>query len=206
MTQVLRPVVDVTVCIPSIPPRQVQLQRALRSVYDQTVVPAAINIHVDEERRGAAVNRDASVGETSTEWLAFLDDDDELLPQHLELLLREARRTDADLVYPWFTVAGGTDPFPTLEGQPWDDSEPHQVPITFLVRRDAYEEVGGFAGDWDTTLAEDPGTDEAGNRAGEDYHFILKLVRAGRRIVHLNERTWIWNHWHGNTSGLPTRW
>lgn len=203
---VLRQVVDVTVVIPAIPTRQRLLQRALTSVYAQTVQPAMINVHQDENRLGAPANRDMAVGNADTEWLAFLDDDDELLPDHLRLLLAAAEKTDADLVYPWFNVIGGTDPFPQWEGVPWNNRTPHQVPITFLVKTEAYREVGGFSYEWDPSQGHDPGVDADGNRAGEDYRFILRLAAAGRKIVHLPKRTWNWYHHSSNTMGLPTRW
>lgn len=202
----LREVVDVTVVIPTIPPRSKLLHRALASVHNQTVVPAGIQIASDDERRGAPANRDAAAAEVQTGWIAFLDDDDELLPDHIESLLKHAKKTGADLVYPWFTVRGGTDPFPWHEGQPWDNDAPHQVPITFLVKTDAYRAVGGFSYDWDPSQGADPGVDSEGNRAGEDYRFILRLARDGYKIEHLNKRTWLWHHDSGNTMGLPTRW
>lgn len=206
MPSPLKLVVDVTVCIPSIPPRAALLTRALQSVFDQTVQPVMTNVHVDTDRLGAAINRDLTVGVADTEWLAFLDDDDELLPQHLEKLLACAKKTGADLVFPWFTVVGGTDPFPQWEELAWDDAAPRQVPITFLVKTAAYREVGGFSYEWDSSQGTDPGVDSDGNRAGEDYRFALRLVTAGKKIVHLNTRTWLWHHDSGNTSGLASRW
>jgi glycosyltransferase involved in cell wall biosynthesis len=202
----LKPVVDVTVVIPSIPTRSILLQRALQSVYAQSVVPAAISVRSDQTRLGAPQNRDLAAASATTEWIAFLDDDDELEPDHLRLLLAKAEKTGADLVYPWFTVAGGTDPFPQWENQPWRNDDPHQVPITFIVKRDAYLEVGGFSKDWDESQGEDPGVDAEGNRAGEDYRFVLRLAAARRKIVHLPKRTWIWHHHSNNTMGLPTKW
>ena len=202
----LKPVVDVTVVVPSIPTRSTLLQRALESVYAQTVVPAAVSVRADQTRLGAPQNRDLTVGKASTKWLAFLDDDDTLEPDHLRLLLAMAEATDADLVYPWFTVKGGTDPFPQWEGVPWSNDTPHQVPITFLVKTEAYREVGGFSYEWDPAQGADPGVDADGNRAGEDYRFILRLAAAGKKIVHLNKRTWVWYHHSSNTMGLPTRW
>jgi glycosyltransferase involved in cell wall biosynthesis len=198
--------VDVTVVVPTIPPRADKLQRALRSVANQTVRPRDIVVQSDTGRLGAALNRDAGLARSDSTWTAFLDDDDELEPQHIEHLLNHALSTDADLVYPWFTVIGGTDPFPFFEGQPWDNSNVHQVPITFLVKTELAKAVGGFSGGWSDLGA----SDAYGNRIGEDLHFIHKFVEAGHKIAHLNERTWRWWHWAdstgGNTSGLPDRW
>lgn len=191
---------DVTVCIPTFPGREAMLHRAVRSVSAQTWSPRAIEIASDTEREGAAVTRDRAWRAARTDWVAFLDDDDELLPRHLELLVACAKLTDADLVFPWFTVVGGADPFPQHFGMPWDDAVPRQTTITFLIRREWLERVGGFD-DPDPTLDAAPD----GNRAGEDYRLILRLVEQGAKIVHLPEKTWIWYHHNGNTSGMPSR-
>lgn len=199
----LRVVEDVSVVIPTIPPRAEMLQRALRSVYDQTVVVSDIVVQSDLDRRGAAENRDAGLAKATGEWVAFLDDDDEFYPFHVQELLSHARRTHADLVYPWFDVgSGGTDPFPQFEGVPWSNDTPHQIPITFLVKTEVARAVGGFSTGW----IDEGETDEFGNRAGEDWNFTMKVVNAGYKIEHLNMRTWMWHHHASNTSGLPSRW
>ena len=179
------------------------LTRALRSVAAQRRPADNVVVQMDVDRVGAALNRDRGLAQVTTEWVAFLDDDDELYSHHLQRLLETAEETGADLVYPWFDVgSGGTDPFPMFEGQPWSNEERHQVPITFLVKTEAANEVEGFNGGWE----DDGAVDEHGNRAGEDLHFIYKLVDAGKKIVHHNERTWLWHHHGSNTSGLPSRW
>jgi glycosyltransferase involved in cell wall biosynthesis len=194
--------VDVSVVTPAIPPRAHHLEAAKLSVRRQTVEVAEHIIVFDFDKNGAAVCRDQALEKATTEWVAFLDDDDEFYPQHVERLLDTAIETGADLVYPWFNVHGGTDPFPFFEGQPWDNDNIHQVPVTFLVKTQLAKDVGGFNGGWTDLDA----SDEHGNRMGEDLHFIHKIVAAGGKIVHLNERTWGWHHWAGNTSGLPSRW
>jgi glycosyltransferase involved in cell wall biosynthesis len=194
----------VSVVVPSIPPRAGMLQRALASIWAQEVAPDAVIVTLDTDRRGAPYNRDAGLAKVDTEYVAFLDDDDELYPQHLRLLLAVAAQTGADLVYPWFDVLGGTDPFAEHFGQPWSNDAPHQVPVTFLARTVAVRDALGFSGGWDP--AHDPGIDAVGNRAGEDWQLILRLCKANARIVHLPERTWAWHHHGANTSGLPSRW
>ncbi|HEY3258214.1 MAG TPA: glycosyltransferase family 2 protein, partial [Gemmatimonadaceae bacterium] len=58
---------------------------ALQSVADKRLV-----IHVPERRLGNADARNAGVALARAEWVAFLDDDDEWLPQKLEAQLRMA--------------------------------------------------------------------------------------------------------------------
>lgn len=196
---------DITVVITTIPQRRALLARALASVGAQTLLPDAVVIVEDTERLGGARNRQRGLDQAITQYVAHLDDDDEFLPNHLERLRDTIRETGADLVYPWFTVVGGTDPFPWALGKPWDDSDPHQVPVTTLALTGALKDAGGWDGGWDVAAADDPGVDSDGNRAGEDYRLILRMIERRMLIHHLPEITWLWHHDSGNTMGLPSR-
>jgi hypothetical protein len=173
------------------------LGRAVRSAESQTV-PCTVLAIEDTDRSGAAVTRQRGLEQVTTPWVAFLDSDDELDPDHVEHLLACAEETGADYVYPWFRVAGGTDPFPMFFGRQWDDSAPHQTTITFLVRTGLALTVG-FSPPPATSVAPD------GNLGGEDWHFTLGCVAAGAQIVHLPRRSWTWHHTGKNTSGIPGR-
>lgn len=196
---------NITVIIPTVAPRREMLARALASVGRQTLQPDTIHVSDDVDRIGGARNRQRALDRVTTELTAPLDDDDEFLPHHLEVLAAELERTNADLTFGWFDVIGGTDPFPWAEGKPWNDAEPHQIPVTWLARTEIVQAVGGFAGDWDVDQAEDPGVDQDGNRAGEDFRLVLRLVNAGAKIAHLNNRSWLWYHHGTNSMGLPSR-
>lgn len=195
----------ITVAIPTITERPEMLARAIRSVSFQKRPPDAVSISFDLEQKGAPGNRDDALAAVRTPYVAFLDDDDEFGPYHLAKLAECMKENDADLVYPWFTVVGGTDPFPQWENQPWDDDHPHQVPVTWLAKTDLVRAVGGFSYAWDPSQSEDPGLDEWGNRAGEDYRLILRMIKLHAKIVHLPDRTWKWHHHARNTSGLASR-
>lgn len=196
----------VGVAIPCIPPRAGMLQRALASVLSQERLPDAISVVIDHDHQGAAATRNRAWRMLDTDWVAFLDDDDELLLVHLDRLLACALEHDADLVYSWYVVVGGTDPFPGTFGRPWDPTRPVQTTITVLWRRTALEKLDGFTEQGDDR-------DIAGIRQGEDFDAVCRLNEQGGRIVHLPERTWIWHHHgygtpgvSGNTSGRPDRW
>lgn len=198
----------ITVVIPSIPPRADRLEQALNSVRSQTLQPVDVIVSIDTKKLGAPKNRDNGLFQVKTEWTAFLDDDDFFYPTHLEDLHRHALETGADMVYPWFDVHGGTDPIPAFEGQPWDDNQPHVIPITTLVRTEVAHKVNGFSGAYG-----DGAVDPTADQGGEDWLFTLKLIAGGYKISHLNKRTWGWNHWGygtpdnpGNTSGRSDRW
>lgn len=193
---------EISVVIPSIPPRAKMLRRALWSVLSQTLVPFAIIVETDLHHEGSAVTRTRGLNKVTTEWTAFLDDDDVLLPQHLELLAQTAAETGADVIYPWPTVVGGTDPSPDRFGQPFDaEMMRHRsyIPVTSMVRTKLAQECGGFRCP--------PGSPY------DDWGFYLAMLDADATFVHLPVRSWIWNH-HGqgsvgvpgNTSGQATRW
>lgn len=190
---------DIAVVIPTIPPRQALLQRAIASVQVQSLPVGALSVAVDTERRGAAGNRrDAlqAVDAGRRRWVAFLDDDDEFLPTHIQELAAHAEETGADFVYSWFdTVPMGHDPFPAeFLTEPWWPDRPRHTTITVMVRTELAQQVS-----FDLRAS----TPEFAN---EDWAFILECNRLGK-ISHLcNRKTWLWHHDSGNTSGLPTRW
>ena len=185
---------SVTVVTPTIPPRKAMLKRAMGSVIGQTRQPDAISIVFDHDRTGSAATRNRALDAASTEWIAFLDDDDQLLPNHLELLLDCAEQTGADLVYPRPQATSTT---PTLRfGLPFDpDALRHAnyIPVTVLARTNLVIAAGGFQ-----------------CPAGYDYDdwgLWLSMLNLGAEFVHLPQETWLWNGNPGqNTSGRPDRW
>jgi len=196
----------ITVVVTAIPQRRLNmLPRALTSVAEQWLAPMHIVVSMDLFAHGAAKTRDRGLDMVTTEYVAFLDDDDWFYPQHLHLLRDCLQREDADLVYPWFDVEGGRDPFPpNFEFDPWDPLNPHQTTICFLAKTDVLREHGGFDADF-TDEAEDPGVDAQGNRSGEEFRLVCRINEAGGRIVHLPERTFCWRHHPANSSGLASR-
>lgn len=208
---------DVTVCTPTIPTREDLLRRAAASVAQQTV-HVAVSVALDVDGDGAAETRNRAWRNADTEWIAFLDDDDVLCPDHVELCLRRARETDADLVYPWFTIRDQSDQdisfndplrapvdgqYVSPYGVPFDEQLRREImtrnnfiPVTVLVRRQLLEDVGGFP---------IPGTSEWPDETCEDWGLWRRLLNVGARFEHLPRRTWFW-YWHGrNTSGRRWR-
>ena len=192
----------ITVVVPTIRPRAALLGRALDSVWRQTLPPEAVVVQEDAHREGAAATRQRGLERVETPWVAFLDDDDEFLPGHLESLLAHAQETAAEYVYSWYEVVGGTDPRPEVFGRPWDPANPVQTTVVTLVRTDWALGVGGF-----TDAAEDADLASPDRLyAGEDWRFTRRMNEAGAVISHLPQRTWRWHHHGGNTSGLPKNW
>jgi hypothetical protein len=201
----------ITVVIPTIPPRARLLERAFASVQAQKLPPVATVVQLDEDHRGAAATRQRGLEQVTTEWVAFLDDDDELMPGHLRALSIAARKFQADYVFSYFMVKDGlgrerpdVDPLGHF-GKPFDPDRPHQTTITTLVRTELAQAIG--------FREPPPGALINGECYGEDFQFTVECVKAGATIVHVPRRTWFWHH-HGigqpgvpgNTSGRPDRW
>lgn len=177
--------------------------RALDSVANQSYPATAVAIRGDVDRAGAAATRQIALDSVQTKWVAFLDDDDVLLPRHLFELVQAQFITGADYLYSWYQIVdadGSHIPDNVLGhfGKDFNPAEPHQTTITTLVRTELAKSVG---------FLRDPGTHEiAGQRAGEDFAFTLGCVAAKAKIVHVPQITWEWHHHGRNTSGLADRW
>lgn len=198
----------ITVVIPSIPPRAELLQRAIASALSQTMPAAAISVAIDYDRLGAAVTRQRALDAVQTRWVAFLDDDDELRPNHLAALF--SATVDHDALYVWsrFQTAipkpgylvprGGEDDYIMRDGpaplgagtfEQWNDAQPAQTTITTLVSTELARLVGGFAPAVPCSKAgcPDPAREPYhlcvpdsvdGQRAGEDWDFTLRCRAA----------------------------
>jgi Glycosyl transferase family 2 len=196
---------DLSVLITTIPIRKDRLGLALHSVEGQTLQPAHVVISEDTEKAGAAINRDNGIGRVETKYVAILDDDDFFYADHLETLYRVAVDTDADIVYSWFDVHGGIDPFPQNFGKEWDPDNPIQTTVTVLAKTDVIRKAGGYTGTYGASQ-EELDSFSQGNTAGEDFRMIYNANKMDAKIVHVPKKTWAYVHWNGNTSGRNDRW
>lgn len=182
---------SISVVIPTLPKRDDLLGAALKSVYDQLFPAREICIAVDSQREGAAKTRQRALELATCEWVAFLDDDDEMLPMHLNSLVGCAEKTGADYVFSWFMRAKGGDPLGHF-GKVFNPAVPHHTTMTVMVRRELALEAG---------FVNYPGADDR-NWSGEDWQFTLRCIELGAKIVHHPEETWIWRRHSGNSSGV----
>jgi len=214
---------DITVVIATIPPRAHLLARALASVAAQTLQPQAIVVEYDHGRTGAPHTKNRAIRRAVTEWVAPLDDDDLMLPDHLEQLWVAQRRTQglddgmgaadgADVVYsvPHIPQAPSFRDSQGRYGLPFDAEEMMRrsyVQTTSLLRACRVLEAGGFQ-------VPDVVYDENdGRRWYDDWGMYKQILARGGKFFHLNASTFIWNHHgygvpgvEGNTSGDPARW
>lgn len=196
----------ISVVIPTFPLRRWMLTTALDSVWSQTRVPDQLVIQIDNNGEGACGTRNKGIEAVTSEWTAFLDDDDFLYPQHIEHLLAKAEETHADFVYPWFDGQHSSGLLAVeVEGVAREvlgvefgeeqaqclRTKGNFIPVTCLVRTELIQGVGGFSS---------PPWASADNPC-EDWGCWIKLLDVGAKFVHLPERTWRWNVHGKNTSG-----
>jgi hypothetical protein len=199
---------DATVVTPSIAERGPLLQRALRSVHRQTLKVTDVAIAFDVERLGSGPTRTRALRSVRSRWTLFLDDDDELLPHHVDTLHRVALQTGADVVTPWFVIIdpSGTerpdwDPWATADAaagvtprphRQYDWRAPHIFPITCLVRTELAQ-LGTFP------------AHHVDGWGGDDFAYWQQLGEAGAVFHQIPDITWHWHHHGRNTSGLVSK-
>jgi len=186
---VLRP--GITVCIASHPARtKTWLMPALQSVLNQTRQPDAILVVNDIGAQGAGWTRRTLLEAVQTEWIAWLDSDDEWYPEHLEKCLNHALETGAVYVYPWFD---GGDPLGHF-GLPFNPCTPHHTTMGHLVKTEIARRVGFY-------------DSQPGPFSNEDWLYIVGIseiaCREGLIMSHLPERTWYYRQAGQNSSGQP---
>jgi glycosyltransferase involved in cell wall biosynthesis len=192
---------SVTVIIPAIPPRAAMLERAVASAAAQTV-PAAILIEPDPGRTGSAATRNRALTKAVTEWVLFLDDDDQLMPNAVQVLTEAQQETGADVV-----SGGAWIPQRAGHGEPVTPPGPGRIApetvtarsvlhVSSLVRASLARQAGGFS------FRRDPGT----GMMLDDYGFYCALAEAAASFWRVPETVLIWHHHGANTSGNPAKW
>ncbi len=104
-------------------------------------------------RAGASVARNLGARASTSEWLAFLDDDDWWLPEYLKTARRLGESLDADVVCTSFLVAHGMLLEPEksapidLQSADFFSHNPGLRASNLMIRRSLLLELGGFAED-----------------------------------------------------------
>lgn len=201
---------DITVVIPTINGREALLRRAVQSVQNQTL-PTNLIVELDDDRQGAAYTRNKALKRVTSTWTVFLDDDDELLPDHALLCLATAIINDADLVYPYPNFIGGPDPLATAyqgnvvspfgvpfgpEQAQWLRRRGNFIPITYIVKTEHVKAVGGFPEPWQFPCEKTNISNDC-----EDFGLLLALLNYGTKFHHLPKKTWNVHIHDDNTGG-----
>ena len=179
---------NVTVITATIPGREELLERARRSVGEQTVKPHAHWIKLDDQKAGGAATKNRLFDFVSTEWFMVLDDDDFLLPNHIETLLSHS--DGYDIVGSWHEGAWPTYNRPLSETVDENNVLRHGIPHTAIVRSALFARLGKFS-----------------IQTAYDTKFWEAAVAAGAKVNIVEEKTWHYDtdqtRPHESLGGLP---
>lgn len=179
----------VAVITPTVEWRTELLAECRQSVLDQTVECQHL-IGVDEGMVGPARMRNALLGMATrlgSEYVAFLDDDDLIDPDHIEVLLTALESDSSALAFSWYRTIGATPETPRYEA--WDDHAwgtmlggRNVIPITVVARREAIIRAGCF----------DPA------ERYEDHALWLRMLDQGSTFSIVPRETWTYRMLGGN--------
>jgi glycosyltransferase involved in cell wall biosynthesis len=179
---------SITVLTATIPERSGMVANAINSVAKQTLKPSNHIVLVDIKKQGNFDSYQKLLNMATTEWVCFLDDDDELYPDHLAKLAKNSN--GYDVIYSNPEV---NDPLDLIRYNMDFNSDLLKiesiVPITALVRRSLMMEVGGFD-----------------KIQSCDWEMWKKLARAGARFKKINDITWRYNFHEKNYSRKGMTW
>jgi len=173
---------DVTVVTPTIPGRERQLADCRASV-------AALGlphlVALDRAGDGPAPTRNGLLGQVRTGWALFLDDDDLLLPNYLDVVTPHL--AGADVVYTSWELLGAEEPAPLPAFDANMLAWRNFIPVTACVRTDLLRRVGGFP---------------LGER-NEDWALWKRLLAARARFVCVPQVAWIYRRGAGGRNEAP---
>ena len=176
---------SLTLLTPSMPGRANLLGQMLISVAEQTVQPYQHLIRVKggtPSVQGLVEQRNALLGMAETEWIAWVDDDDLLLPNHIETLM--AHLDGADLVYTW---PKGPQPFDKWDVTDWSQKRlvdeltfSNGIPSCVAMRVEAVI----AAGEWSLP--------QGALIRFEDHLMLYRLASLGFKFRCVPEETWVY--------------
>lgn len=171
----------IAVITPTLREREVLLAECKESVRQQDIKePVEHYVGVDDDRLGCGITRNRLVAglNSSFDWLAFLDDDDLFLPNHLRIL-SEARET-ADIIYSDCETVGWKKTWVTRAFDYQALLERNYISATVLMRREVFEKVGGFR-----------------RCFAEDWDLWKRCAQAGMRFCYIPQVTWLYRQVEG---------
>lgn len=177
------------------------LERAVASVVAQTV-PAAVLIEPDTGRTGSAATRNRALARVVTDAVLFLDDDDVLMPNAVQVLTEAQQETGADVVSgaAWIPQRPGHREPVATPPPGWIAPETvtarSVLHVSSLVRTSLARQARGFQ------FRQDPGT----GMMLDDYGWYCALAEAGATFWRVPETVLIWNVHGKNTSGSAANW
>lgn len=170
---------QVTLVTVTLPERADFRVEMLRTVADQTVLPKAHVIEFDDGA-GFVDTVNLAVSKVETEFFVLADDDDLLLPNHIQVL---ADNLVADVVWSWVEVRGRAWN-PNSGYSPGRLSTENYIPSNFACRTSLFRNLGGYR--YDT---EHP-----------DWDWLQRAEGAGASFHNVPEVTWVYRFHGANMS------
>jgi glycosyltransferase involved in cell wall biosynthesis len=149
---------------------------------------------IRQANQGVSAARNTAIREATGDWIAFLDSDDLIVSEKLE---RQVALIEANpglvVVYSAFSYLypdGTTQQMPAFPAADLWPALRYRTPIlpsTSLIRRSAFEEVGGFRTDY---------------HYGEDWELWFRLVRryTAKAFQDIPERLTLYRCWENNAT------
>lgn len=173
---------DLTAITPTIPSRAGLLAEC-RAAVAALGIPHLIGPDLAAE--GPAIVRNRLLAEGCTPWVLFVDDDDLLLPNYLDVVLPHL--DDADVVYTAWELVGAEEPAPLPRFDANMLAWRNFIPVTACVRTALLRQVGGFP---------------TGER-NEDWALWRRLLAAHARFTYVPEVAWIYRRQYGGRNEAP---
>ena len=172
-TEVIKKIAVIT---PTLSDRSSLLYECQRSVEKQTWQGEILHaISEDISKIGPSAMRNSIVEslDPSFKWIAFVDDDDKIDPDHLAVLV--ANSEGADIIYTDSREEGFTKTWQPHEFNHKEVERANYIPVTALMRRSLFEKIGGF---------------KTEPFPGEDQNLWLRADSAGARFRYVPQVTW----------------
>lgn len=152
------------------------------------LLPDAHLVGVDFARKGGAHMRNVLWRSAQTEYIATLDDDDVMLPFHLEELHKAAEATGAGITYAWCDVVGRDGWSPN---QPFDAEKLKResyIPSAALFTEEALDELDGWR---------DP---EESSNGWPDWDLYRRALWQDITFCCVELKTWVYVFHGGNST------
>ena len=167
----------VAIITPTLTRRKNLLAECITSISEQDwagEVLQCVGYDLKKEGPSKVRNRIVKSIDPSYKWLAFVDDDDLLFPNHISTLV--SCSYGADIVYSDSKEEGFIKDWISGRFDYEELKKENYIPITVLMRRSMFEKVGGYI--------DDP--------PGEDQRLWLRCALEGARFRYVPKVTWIY--------------
>jgi glycosyltransferase involved in cell wall biosynthesis len=171
-----------TLVTATLPSRAELLAEMLTSVSQQTLAPAC-HVVMRDDGRGFVGTVNRAVSLVDTDYFCLVDDDDLLLPNHVETLSKNITET-TDILWTWTDVQG-RDWNPNQGYEPGKLQTENYISSNMVMRTSLWREMGGYR-------------DGYGH---PDWDMLKRCESANASFVNIPEVTWVYR-FHGKNMSV----